>query len=201
MPMEQLQIAPFREALFRSRNAEEALLVCLNACSRVTEHISTIEHPEPTSFGTWFKRIQGQRAGPESVLAADCLSFLDLKGVVLYIVDFYNSSFRSSNLQGVQASLACFIESDFRKADMRNAYMANANLRGAHLEGAVLQGANLERANLEGANLEQANLKGANLEQANLKGANLEGANLEQAKLPAKAHVAHKIEKNSKPVG
>ena len=34
MPMEQLQIATFREAMFQSRNAEEALVVALNVCAR-----------------------------------------------------------------------------------------------------------------------------------------------------------------------
>ena len=76
--MEQLQIASFRKMLFQSRNAEEALLVVLNACARVTDKVSKIEHPDPTAFGAWFKRIQGQRSGAESVLAADCLSFLNL---------------------------------------------------------------------------------------------------------------------------
>ena len=74
MPMEQLQLGSFREALFQSRNAEEALLVALNACARVTEQVSAIEHPDRTVFGAWFKRMQGQqRAGGESVLAAKCL--------------------------------------------------------------------------------------------------------------------------------
>ncbi len=63
MPIELLQVAPFREALFQSRNAEEALLAALNACASVTGIVSKIEHPDPTAFGAWFKRIQGQRAG------------------------------------------------------------------------------------------------------------------------------------------
>ncbi len=63
MPMELLQVAPFKEALFQSRNAEEALLAALNACARITGKVSDIEHPDPTAFGAWFKRIQGQRGG------------------------------------------------------------------------------------------------------------------------------------------
>jgi hypothetical protein len=73
MPMEILQAVSFKEAQFQSRNAEEALLVALNACARATKRVSAVTYPDPTAFGAWFRRIQGQRAGPESVLAADCL--------------------------------------------------------------------------------------------------------------------------------
>jgi NACHT domain len=126
MPMEQLQIASFREALFQSRNAEESLLVALNGCSRLTKQISVIDHSERTTFGAWFKRIQGQRTGPESVLAARCLSFLDLSQVNMDIGDFYDANFQSSNLEGIAARLTCFDQ---------------ANLQGASLAGASLAGA------------------------------------------------------------
>jgi hypothetical protein len=78
LPMEQLQIVPFKQAMHQARNAEEALLAALNALARVTGDISEIRPSTPTSFGAWFKRIQGQRTGVQSVLAAGCLSFLNL---------------------------------------------------------------------------------------------------------------------------
>jgi uncharacterized protein YjbI with pentapeptide repeats len=188
MPMEQLQIVPFREAVFQSRNAEEALLAALNACARVTGQVSNIEHPAPTAFGAWFKRVQGQRAGGDSVLAAECLSYLNLRGAVLHISDFFQARFHSSDLQYVSAEFACFGIAELREANLRGANLEGANLRvadleRANLEGAILREANLEGANLKGANLKAANLKTANLEGANLKGANLEGANLKGANL------------------
>jgi len=213
MPMEQLQIVPFKEAFFQSRNAEEALLVALNACARITGKVSTIEQPDPSAFGAWFRRVQGQRTGPESILAARCLSFLDLKDVSLHISDFYNTDLSHSNLSGVGAyntsfGRANFINASlceahlrlaqFKEADLREADLRGANLRGAYLERANLKGANLEGANLEGANLERANLEGANLEGANLEGANLEGANLEGAKLPKQLRERIKKEDTSK---
>ena len=79
MPMEQAKVgATFKELQFCARNAEEALLVVLNACARVTKVRFKIDQPDPTSFGAWFRRIQGQRSGPESALAAKCLSYVDL---------------------------------------------------------------------------------------------------------------------------
>lgn len=188
MPMEQLQIRTFKEAAFQSRNAEEALLVILNACSRLSNKESIIENDIPNKFGAWFRRIQGQRIGMNSVLAFNCLSFLDLSGAVLDIGDFFHSNFHHSKLQGMRASGACFIRTNFTNADLRESIIEGANflyadLEGANLFDAVLKGANLEKANLKKAILEKANLERANLERTILKDANLERANLERANL------------------
>ena len=185
MPMEQLQIGSFKKSLFQSRNAEEALLVVLNACARITEQVIPIEQPDPTAFGSWFKRIQGQRTWPKLTLAARCLSFLHLAGTCLDTGDFYRANLRSANLQGMKANLACFVVAHLEEADLRGANLSIADFRGANLKGANLQGANLEGAylvgaNLVGAHLEEANLRRADLERANLEGANLREANLEK---------------------
>ncbi len=168
MPMEHLQLKKYREETLRARNAEEALLVMLNACACVSEVISKINWPSRTAFGEWIKRIQGQRTDSSNVLALNCLSFLDLENCILYIGDFLNANFYKTNLQGAH----------LRGANLRGAHLEGANLEGANLLGANLLGANLEGANLEGANLQGAYLLGANLQGAYLEGAHLEGANL-----------------------
>ena len=193
MPMEQLQIGSFKKSLFQSRNAEEALLAALNGCARITGQIIPIEQPDPTAFGAWFKRVQGQRTGAESVIAARCLSFLRLAGTHLNIGDFYDADLRSANLQGVSAYYACFVGAilyhanfegaDLRGANFRVAFLEGADLRGALLGRADLGGADLEGAHLEGADLEGTDLRGAFLERADLGGAHLEGAHLEGADL------------------
>jgi uncharacterized protein YjbI with pentapeptide repeats len=188
MPMEQLRLGSFKNALFQSRNAEEALLVALNACAKITERVSAIEHSDPTIFGAWFKRIQGQRSGPRSVLAAQCLSYLDLSEVCLDIGDFYGADFQHAKLRDLGAHYAIFSQADLSYTDLRKAILVGASLEGANLQGAYLQGANLDGANLEGANLRRTNLREVNLHEANLqradlKQAKLEGANLKQAKL------------------
>jgi hypothetical protein len=83
MPMELLGVGSFGKEISQSRNAEEALLVTLNSCARFTKQVSHIEHLERVAFGVWFRRIQGQRIGSELALAVQCLSFLDLSGIVL----------------------------------------------------------------------------------------------------------------------
>jgi uncharacterized protein YjbI with pentapeptide repeats len=165
LPMEELQITPFKEALFQSRNAEEALLISLNACSRVTEQICKIEQPDLTTFSSWFKRIQGQRTGADSVLASDCLSFLDLTGAFFDIGDFYGANFSSSCLKEIKATFTCFINANFENADLQRARLHHTLIRGA-----IFKGANFHEANIFGTSLEGANLEGANLERANING-------------------------------
>jgi uncharacterized protein YjbI with pentapeptide repeats len=166
MPMEQIQTGPFRLAQFQARNAEEALIVVLNACARRTARVSEIEMPDPTAFGAWFRRTQGQRSGPESALAADCLSFLDLHDAGLDMSDFYGCNFESSILSNIRGHDSCFERAD----------LTNANLSGASLWKSNFDTANLEGANLATAQLIEANFRNANLERANLRRAQLVGA-------------------------
>src|SRR5207249_368819 len=125
--------------------------------------------------------MQGQRTSGESVLAASCLSFLDLSAICLDISDFYGADFTSAKLAMLVAYFATFAHSNLSNTDLRGATLERANLERANLERANLERAHLPQANLKGANLEGANLEGAHLEGANLRGANLGGANLEKA--------------------
>lgn len=191
LPMEQLQLGTFRELSFQSRNAEEALLVALSLCAQVTKRVSSIDQPDRTSFGAWFRRIQGQRTGGESALVAASLSFLDLSESILHIGDFYGATLRSSNLRRIEAVLCCFSSADLRKANLsgsvlRDANLEYANLSDANLRGARLQGARLNGANLRGTDLSRAVLDGAVLEDANLDGAKLDGASFDRAKFDEK---------------
>jgi uncharacterized protein YjbI with pentapeptide repeats len=183
MPMEQLQLGTFKEALFQSRNCEEALLVALNACARQTGQVSAIRHPDPAAFGAWFKRVQGQRISGETVLGADCLSFLDLGSTFLHMGDFYASDLRHSNLTGISAYRVVFDHANLQEADLNGANileagLRRANLKGANLRDASLQEADLQEANLGDADLRGADLRGADLRMANLRRARLKGANL-----------------------
>ncbi len=112
MPMEQLNLKSFKEELYQSRNSEEALLVALNACTVLTKTPAPIKDPSGVAFGAWFKRIQGQRMGGESALAAACLSYLDISESRLDIGDFYRANFEYSHLK--VAYYACFIHANMR---------------------------------------------------------------------------------------
>ncbi|MEM8639796.1 MAG: pentapeptide repeat-containing protein [Cyanobacteria bacterium P01_G01_bin.54] len=199
LPMEKLE-PPLR---FQQMNqwaihAEEALLVALNACARVTRKVSEVDWPSATAFGTWIKRLQGQRRSGENVLALWNLSYLNLEGAILRFQDFYEADLRGAYLWGVylrgaylqRANLrgaylqganlwqADLMEADLMEADLMEADLQGANLLGADLLQADLMEANLLGANLLGADLREVDLRGANLQQADLRLADLQLANL-----------------------
>ena len=192
MPMEQLQIATFREAMFQSQNAEEALLVALNVCAQAIGRRSVIQQPESTTFATWLMWIEGQRA-MTGRLARGSMSFLTLPGVNLYSNDLVGANLASSDFEGIQAPFLCAAFADLSSANFKDAVLTgarffnsklkNSNFERAELEGADMHMANLEGINLRGSNLVRANLRGANLTEADLKGATLTGADLRGANL------------------
>ncbi|WP_242056467.1 pentapeptide repeat-containing protein [Nostoc sp. FACHB-152] len=207
MPMELLpEIKSFHQANQQARNAEEALLVVLNACARVTQKISKIEWPflgvseaseEPkasNAFGAWISRIHGQRVSFRTdVLCLSCLSYLDLQNCILTTKDFFKANLGWADLQAANLGWADLQAADLERAILKDAYLVGANLEdailkdadlvGANLQGAILKDAYLERANLERADLVEAYLERADLERADLQGANLERANLRGANL------------------
>jgi hypothetical protein len=161
LPMEML--APrtsFREESYMARNAEESLLVCMSACARVTRKISPIIQHELTSFGTWFKRVQGQRKGHDSILAAAHLDYLDLKNSIFFMADFYGCNLSYSNLTNAKLTYANFgharlIESNlsgvfahetaFHWVAFRNTNLNRAKLEGASFRGSVMRAVKLDK--------------------------------------------------------
>ena len=154
MPMHNLQPRPnFKEENRQARNAEEALLVVLNACARATRTISNLEWPSKTSFRDWVANLQRQHsADKENVFAFECFGYLNLDECILFWGNFSGANFENASLE-------------------------NTNFQGSNLERANFKRANLAGANFEGTNLQQANFEEANdVLGANFKGAKLEGA-------------------------
>ncbi len=120
MPMEQLQIATFREAMFQSLNAEESLLVALNVCAQTIKRNSVIQQPEPTSFGTWLMRIKGQRYSRRGI-AHNSLSFLTLPGADLFSTDLIGASLVSSVFEGADASFLFAPVANLSSANFKSA--------------------------------------------------------------------------------
>jgi uncharacterized protein YjbI with pentapeptide repeats len=189
MPMEKLDPRPsYLEETRQARNAEEALLVVLNACARRTQELSHVDWITSKAFGEWLSRLQGQRTGSKNSLAFYCLNFLDLRGCVLDFKDLYGVSLYGAKLTGVSLYKANLDRANLREANLDGANLDGASLREANLIWASLNEANLGGANLIKASLNEANLGGANLirarlNEANLYGANLYGANLDEASL------------------
>ncbi|BBD58931.1 pentapeptide repeat-containing protein [Nostoc sp. HK-01] len=197
MPMELLpEIKSFHQANQQARNAEEALLVVLNACARVTQRISKIEWPDletseasekpkaSNTFGAWISRLHGQRVSWRAdVLCLDCLSFLNLQNCILMTKDFHSANLERANFREANLIRADLRLAHLREVNLEGAELGLADLRWADIREVNLEGADLETADLRWANLAGANLARANLAEVNLAGANLEGANLQRANL------------------
>ena len=190
MPMESVTtIKPnFQEYMRQARNAEEALLVVLNVCARVTKKVSKISWPTNDAFGAWISRLQGQRINVENVLAFECLSLLDLQKCILFLRDLFGANLEGANLEGADLEGA-----DLVSARLEGANLEGANLVSANLVSARLEGANLVRANLQDADLVSANLEGARLEGANIGGANIDGANLKNTVLGSNKGISEEV--------
>jgi uncharacterized protein YjbI with pentapeptide repeats len=171
LPMEQLNPGSFKQALFQSRNSEEALLVIVNGLARSTRILAKISQDDATIFGTWFRRIQGQRSGPEGTLVNKCMSYLDLNGAVLDICDLYAANLQESNLSGAHLHFSILIQ---------------ANFRGAKLTGALLYGTQCRRADFTNADLSECDLTKSELSLADFTDAVLNGARVGHDELEVK---------------
>ena len=136
MPMEELPIPLFRDASFQARNAGEALLAALNACARVTQRVSDVEQNFSTAFGEWFKRIQGQRMGPDSVLAARCLSYLGISHSLFGSSRFLGSS--SITSLGPHCYPRPFYSdggADFRRRELSRSHLVECSPKSSRSQG------------------------------------------------------------------
>lgn len=167
MPMEKLtHLQNFETFIFQSRNSEEALLAVMNSCAQRNQKISEIVHPTQTTFGTWFKRIQEQRNGPQSSLAAGCLSWMNLNSTCFDFADFWGANVSHSTfiaarghrivLGAGNASYADFSQSNFEGGNFRRTDFRNASFESAYLEEADFSSAYFGETNFRGSKLNDA---------------------------------------------
>jgi hypothetical protein len=144
LPMDQLQLGPYREMNRQAIHAEQALLAVHSACALVTGEVGQIDWPGDESArrfvaGTWLLRLLGQRRGGFDI--ASSLNALNLSGA-----DLSGADLSGANLSGAYLSRAYL-----SGADLSRAYLSEADLSGADLSGAYLSGAYLSEADLRGA--------------------------------------------------
>lgn len=184
---------------------------CLNvifAQSQVSQSLEREKHfPYLKFLSTYLGTLKGT-----SYYGLD-LSYVDFRNAVLANTDLRACKFYRTCWRGVEGLSRAHVDSsyldldqpkvqkllttgyfanpDFKRVNLRGAYLRDAQLQaldftGANLTDADLQGVDLRKSmlvavNLNGANLQQANLQGANLTDANLNQANLQGADLREA--------------------
>jgi uncharacterized protein YjbI with pentapeptide repeats len=193
MPMELLERSTFLLESWKARNAEESLIMVLNACAQLTKQQSYIQCPSVDSFGILVSRLRGQRLDI-NIFFLQHLSFLDLKKSILHCQDFLNANLESVNLQEARLVFVNLMGANLSQANLENANLEGANLINANLQGANLQGANLVNAQLINVNLRGANLQRANLVNTNFYPLNIEGADFRQANLEGLYFVLDNLE-------
>jgi len=184
MPMEKVASAiTFQDCAHQARNAEETLLAALNACAIAAERISEIEHPDRTTFGTWLRRIQKQRTGPESSIALGCLSWLNLSEISLDFADLYGADLAHSTLDNTQGFRMVLGRVRAYKTSFRNCHLEESYLNSAFVKDADFSGARLELSNFSHALADYANFNDAKLSGSNFSSSSLEFTSFENADL------------------
>ncbi|WP_083236454.1 pentapeptide repeat-containing protein [Pseudomonas sp. S3E12] len=184
MPMEKItKLVSFPKALFQARNAEEALFAAMNACALASSQISDIVHTDKTAFGTWLKRIQEQRSGPEHTLVLSCMSWLNLSGLSLDLADFYAADISNSNFEGANGfrivlGRANGTKTNFKGVSFNNAFFCLGDFEGANFEGARLQKSNFDNTTCTEANFSGSNLSESTFYEATVMGAIFAGADI-----------------------
>ena len=176
-PMEKLGLTTFSEMLTHSRNAEEALLVIHYSCALITQRVLSVDWGGKTNFGSWLKRMQGQRLEADNPMTLKSLEYLSFNQQVFYMADLLHSNLAHSHFRNSKIDFTTLLGADLEGANFQRADLAAANLERTNLKKANLEGAILSKANLK-----EANLKGANLNGAILNGSNTEGSNIKEAK-------------------
>lgn len=183
LPLEDVkEISTFKEMLYYSRNAEEALLVIHHLCASNVGDVkpSPIQWPTDNSAGEWLRRLQGNDADSTVM---DYLSFLSFEGQRFSKYDFSEAVLTEVSFEKSEMIFCNFAGAYLDDTNFLGANLIGANLRGANLEGANLENVDLSEADLRTANLSGVNLSHANLNDANLSGVDLSGVNLSYANL------------------
>jgi hypothetical protein len=88
---------------------------------------------------------------------------LNLSDCVLYSQDLSKVILIGSNMEGLTAWDASFVEADLRRVRLNKADLRRTNFTGANLEGAELRNAALMRADFQNANIKAADFTDANV--------------------------------------
>lgn len=186
MPMERRlsSLRTFHEASRQSRNAEEALLACWNACARTTRTRNRLGGVEPTTFGNWLRKLQGQRDGSDNVLAMSCLSWLDLSSCTLDSIDLIYADLAETTLESASLWFATLFgarlhRTCFERCSLNFAVLSNVDLLETCFKGALMGGATFGPRSSAFVDAEGSDFSGASMESADL--TMLRNANLKDA--------------------
>ncbi len=208
MPMKALDLPDYKSMLVQARNAEESMLMTLNATALQNKERSNIDWPDSGAAGGWLMQLQGQRIDRKNSLAHFGLSWMNYDSQMLHMRDFYHSSLDDSSFANAGCYQAMFEYSTITRVDLRGGTFSKSNFENARLihcnfndallleiwfENAAIIEVDFARAKLTDARfvkaeIHNASFVGADLQRAVFDGASLtrvifDGAFLEDAKL------------------
>lgn len=174
MPLEKLhpRLETFKQENEFAINSEKGLIVIHGIIASLTDIVSQIKWPKPTSFGELIARTCGQRHGPR-IFILKFLNHIDARGCILHIKDLYGANLRSSILIDADLSLANMEEANLTDVDLSGSMCWGASMRSARLVNVKLADATLERVDFFRARLEGVVLNGTNMRNSNFMKAEL----------------------------
>jgi uncharacterized protein YjbI with pentapeptide repeats len=164
MPMEKLIPTTFQQQMLLARNCEEALLVSMGQCARITEEISPIEHPNESAFSNWYNRVHGQNPALDVTLTCKNLRLLNLSEIDLAFVNltsadisyssFCQTVFHYTLLTYVDITGANFDKASFQGANMIQASFVDCSFKDCHFGRGIMDATKFAHCDFTGASIE-----------------------------------------------
>lgn len=192
MPVDKLGNLDFRESMRYNENSLVALMVALNSCSVTLKRKAELKFSTPTSLGSFLRKVCPQREGPRNPMLYSVLSYLDVTGQCLDMVDFYGANLEQTTWRECSFHFSNFNTAVLRNADFLNSYMnysrfesANMNstsFRDSRMVESIFRFANIVNADFMQADLFAADFSDASLRKCNFNKADISGSNFDEAR-------------------
>jgi hypothetical protein len=158
MPIEQLGYPQFSAQLYLSGNCEEALLVCMALCAKITKRISPVKFSGSIAFNIWYNRVHGQRFSIDTSLVANHLYYLDFSKMNLSFLNLFGANISHSIFRGANLFFLNLAYSDVYNADFTEATAYNINLTHSKMSGCTFEDTSMSAAILDETSFRNCNL-------------------------------------------
>jgi uncharacterized protein YjbI with pentapeptide repeats len=143
MPVSHIQSKTFSELDRFVRNSESCLLAIVASIASAINTLTEVKWPDPTSAGSWIRRLAPQRNGPQPPLPLRLLSNMNLSEQSLDLFDFYGANLKNSVLKSAALNLAQFgrarlTDTDASRCQLyRATFLGNIILRGQFIRASL----------------------------------------------------------------
>jgi uncharacterized protein YjbI with pentapeptide repeats len=182
MPVERLGNLTFAASVRYDINASTALMVALNACSIALRRMATLQMSTETTFGNFLRRNCPQRAGPQNPVLYSALSYLDVSGQCLDMIDLYGANLDFTRWRSCKIHYGNMEMSSLESADFTDAFMSYCRFGNARLERTIFRNSRIMGSQLY-ASISDVDFDGADLRTVEFEGATLSGCSFKESVL------------------